>query len=61
MEPLTALLGMGFPIVFFIAALLAGGIKVVNQYERADARTLYGCASAGASVCCTGLSEDDEG
>ena len=34
MEPLTALLGMGFPIVFFIAALLAGGVKVVNQYER---------------------------
>lgn len=40
MEPLTALLGMGFPIVFFIAALLAGGIKVVNQYERGVVLTL---------------------
>ena len=40
MEPLTALLGMGFPIVFFIAALLAGGIKVVNQYERGVMLTL---------------------
>lgn len=40
MEPLTALLGMGFPIVFFIAALLAGGVKVVNQYERGVVLTL---------------------
>ncbi len=40
MEPLTALLGMGFPIVFFIAALVAGGIKVVNQYERGVVLTL---------------------
>lgn len=40
MEPLTALLGMGFPIVLFIAALLAGGIKVVNQYERGVVLTL---------------------
>ena len=40
MEPLTVLLGMGFPIVFFIAALLAGGIKVVNQYERGVVLTL---------------------
>lgn len=40
MEPLTALLGMGFPIVFFIVALLAGGIKVVNQYERGVVLTL---------------------
>lgn len=40
MEPVTALLGMGFPIVFFIAALLAGGIKVVNQYERGVVLTL---------------------
>lgn len=40
MEPLTALLGMGFPIVFFITALLAGGIKVVNQYERGVVLTL---------------------
>ncbi len=40
MEPLTALLGMGFPIVFFIAVLLAGGIKVVNQYERGVVLTL---------------------
>lgn len=40
MEPLTALLGMGFPIIFFIAALLAGGIKVVNQYERGVVLTL---------------------
>ncbi|MBB1555603.1 slipin family protein [Candidatus Saccharibacteria bacterium] len=31
---------MGFPIVFFIAALLAGGIKVVNQYERGVVLTL---------------------
>ena len=43
MEPLTALLGMGFPIVFFIAALLAGGIKVVNQYERGVVQTLVRC------------------
>ena len=40
MEPLTALLGMSFPIVFFIVALLAGGIKVVNQYERGVVLTL---------------------
>ena len=40
MEPLTALLGMGFPIVFFIATLLAGGVKVVNQYERGVVLTL---------------------
>ncbi|QHU91717.1 slipin family protein [Candidatus Saccharibacteria bacterium oral taxon 955] len=31
---------MGFPIVFFIAALLAGGVKVVNQYERGVVLTL---------------------
>ncbi|QHU89915.1 slipin family protein [Candidatus Saccharibacteria bacterium oral taxon 955] len=31
---------MSFPIVFFIVALLAGGIKVVNQYERGVVLTL---------------------
>lgn len=40
MEPITALLGMGFPIVFFVIVFLAGGIKVVNQYERGVVLTL---------------------
>lgn len=40
MELITALLGMGFPIVFFVIVFLVGGIKVVNQYERGVVLTL---------------------
>ena len=40
MEIITALFGMGLPVLIFVLVFLVSGLKVINQYERGVVLTL---------------------